>query len=324
MEIEIKILEWNEADLQGLAELAWESRMASPLWVDGQSIDLFKNYIISSKERWPESLLVTANKDGELVGWLALITEDPLAFELWRWHPFILPDEEQEDIADQLLSACQEITRERGAQSLEVCCHLQKGQLNSEVDAYLRAQQAWYEKNGLGLSDETVYMVCSSSEIDLPPLPEFPEPYSICRYHPHLKDSLYECYLLAFSSGADRSFLNLTAAGAKAQFERYLEGGLNAEASLVLLRGGQPIGLSLVQSRERVGDEHMALIAVTPRYQRQGWGRKLLTASMNASAREGEKLFSLGVDLANQPAYRLYKSVGFETQTKLVTFVWKM
>jgi len=266
---------------------------------------------------------VVAYRNGELVGWLALITDDPLAFELWRWHPFIKPGEDRDLIADQLLQACKRITAEKGGQSLEVCCHLQKEQLNSEIESYLQIQGSWYERNGLELSDETVYMTCSSSEIDLPPTPTFPEPYSICRYHPQLKTTLYEVYLQAFTAGQDRSFLNKTPAGVKAQFDRYLEGELNHQASIVLMRGGQPIGLSLVQSREEVGDEHLALIAVIPRYQRQGWGRKLLNASMLTSTQAGEKLFSLGVDLTNTPAYTLYRSLGFEAQTKLVTHIWK-
>lgn len=198
METEIKILDWNEADLDALAELTWEARLASPLGVDGQSVDLFKNYIVSSKERWPDSSLVSAYRDGKLVGWLALITEDPLSFELWRWHPFIKPEEDQDSIADQLLGACIELTKEKGAQSLEVCCHFQQGQLTPEVEHYYQNQAGWYEKNGLVLSDEAVYMVCSSTEIDLPPLPPIAAPFSIVNYHPHLKETLYECYLQAF------------------------------------------------------------------------------------------------------------------------------
>ena len=323
MEIELNVLDWAQADLDEMAELIWEARMASPLWVEGQSVDTFKNYIEQSKGRWPDSSLVTAHRDGKLVGWLALITEDPLTSELWRWHPFIKPDEDQELIADQLLQACKEISQEKGAQSLEVCCHLQNQHLTPEVEDYLQIQGSWYEKNGLMLSDETVYMTCTSSEIDLLPEPTFPEPFSICNYHPHLKSTLYEVYLLAFSTGQDRSFLNLTAAGAITQFDRYLGNDLNPQTSAILLRGGQPIGFSLVQTRKGVGDEHMALIAVTPKHQRQGWGRKLLATSMLSAAKEGEKLFSLGVDLVNEPAYQLYSSMGFEVQTKLVTYIWK-
>ena len=36
-----------------------------------------------------------------------------------------------------------------------------------------------------------------------------------------------------------------------------------------------------------------------------------------------EDIFSIGVDLSNEIAYRLYSSMGFEAQTKLVTHIWK-
>jgi len=60
-----------------MAELAWESRLASPLWVEGQSVNLFKSYIGQRKDRWPESLVVGAYRNQELVDWTALIIEDP-------------------------------------------------------------------------------------------------------------------------------------------------------------------------------------------------------------------------------------------------------
>lgn len=170
--IVIKILDWDTADLDKLAELTWEARLASPLWTEGQSVEVFRNYIESSQARWPDSILLGAYRNQELAGWLALITEDPLVFELWRWHPFIRPGEQQESVAAALLGACKKITRERGAQSLEV------------------------------------------------------------------------------------------------------------------------------------------------------WGRRLVSASVRAAGLGEEDIFSIGVDLSNQAAYQLYRSLGFEPRSKLVTHIW--
>lgn len=323
MDIEIQVLEWPQADLDELAELVWESRLASPLWMEGQSVNLFKNYIEQSKGRWPDSKLVTAQRDGKLVGWLALITEDPLIFELWRWHPFIKPGEEQEPIADQLLQACKGIAAEKGAQNLEVCCHFQKGQINAEVEAYYQIIAAWYEKNGLKKNDEAVYLTSPVGEIELSPPAAIPEPFSIVEYQPDYVDQMYSCYLEAFSSGQDRSYLNKTEQQRKAMFHGYLENELNQKASLVLLEGDRVKGFTLIQTRERVEDEHLALIAVAPGNQNQGWGRKLITASVQGANLKPDKIFSIGVDLSNQIAYQLYSSMVFEAQTKLVAHIWK-
>jgi ribosomal protein S18 acetylase RimI-like enzyme len=67
----------------------------------------------------------------------------------------------------------------------------------------------------------------------------------------------------------------------------------------------------------------LALIAIVPGSQRQGWGRRLVSASVRAAELEADHIFSIGVDLSNQVAYQLYRSMGFEPRTKLVTHIWK-
>jgi ribosomal protein S18 acetylase RimI-like enzyme len=92
---------------------------------------------------------------------------------------------------------------------------------------------------------------------------------------------------------------------------------------MVLLKEGLVIGFTLIQTRERVEDEHLALIAVAPECQNQGWGRKLITASIQGANLGTVDIFSIGVDLSNEIAYKLYSSMGFEVQTKLTTHIWK-
>ena len=77
----------------------------------------------------------------------------------------------------------------------------------------------------------------------------------------------------------------------------------------MLLEGDQPRGFSLIQTRQRVGDQHLALVAVSPEYQRKGWGRALLSESIRAAVGQGHDYFSIGVDLVNAAAYQLYSSL---------------
>ncbi len=323
MKIDTKVLEWESADLDALAELVWEARMASPLWSEGQSVQSFREYIENSISRWPDSFPICAYQDRELVGWLALIKDDPQTFELWRWHPFIKPCEDQEHIADQLLRAVKRITAGRGAQSLEVCCHLQKEHLNPEVESYLETQKSWYEKNGLKKIGEDVYLTSPVGQITLSTKTGIQEPYSIAAYDSKYLSDMYICFLEAFSGSADRTYQNKSTDQRKAMFYGYLENGLNCKASRVLLEGDFAKGFTLVQTRERVNDEHLALIAVAPECQNRGWGRKLLSASVRAAELNADEIFSIGVDLSNQIAYSLYASMGFKAQTKLITHIWK-
>lgn len=323
MTLEIQVLGWEQVDLDDLAFLAWKSRRGSPLWVEGQTAADFKDYLRAGKNRWPQTTLVCARQDQKLVGWLGVITEDPLIYELWRWHPFLLPEEDLPSVAQGLLLASIGLTRYHGAQSLEVCCHLNQNQLGSEAEDFYRLQGEMYQKAGLKMTDETVHMTCSASECSPQKPASIPEPFLICNYHPSYHQQAYTCYLAAFSAGSDRSILHKTPEQREAAFEAYLAGNLNTNASKLLLEDGQVRGISLIQTRERVGDEHLALLAIAPEIQGQGWGRILASSSMETAAQGGDKLFSVGVDLTNQPAYRLYQSLGFKTQTKLITHTWK-
>ncbi|MCD6424160.1 MAG: GNAT family N-acetyltransferase [Anaerolineales bacterium] len=323
MELEIKILDWPQADMVELAGVALASRKASPFYIVGQDQEAFENYVLQSSQRWPKSLVLAAYQDGTLVGWLGLITEDPLSFEIWRWHPFILPGIDPGPAAEGLLHEAVNFSREKEAQSLEVVCGFQKFHLTPQAEEYYQRQMGWYEKCGLKKADEFVYLTCPSNNLHLSELPDFPGTLEIRSYQPGDQETLVEPYYQAFSAGVDRSFLEKTSEQRQTTFEGYFTEELNIGASKVLLAGDQPRGFSLIQTRQRVGDQHLALVAVSPDYQRKGWGRALLSESIRAAIGQGHDYFSIGVDLVNQAAYQLYSSLGFEVQTKLINHIWK-
>ena len=323
MDLEIKFLDWTQADMAELAGVALASRKASPFYMEGQDREAFENYVLQSSQRWPGSQVLAAYQDGVLVGWLGLITEDPLSFEVWRWQPFILPGIDPGPAAEGLLKEAVRFTRENGAQSLEVLCGFQKFQLTTYAEEYYQRQLAWYEKSGIKKADEFVYMTCRASNLQLAELPDLPGPVEIRTYQSSDQGALIETYFQAFSAGVDRSYLEKTAEQRQATFEGYFTEELNTSASKVLFDGDLPRGFSLIQTRQRVGDQHLALVAVSPTYQRKGWGRALLSESIRVAIGQGHDYFSIGVDLVNAAAYHLYSSLGFEIQTKLINHVWK-
>ena len=323
MDLEIEILDWPQVDSAELAGVALASRKASPFFMGGQDRETFENYVIQTCQRWPGSQVLAAYQDGILVGWLGLISEDPLSFEIWRWHPFILPGIDPGPAAEGLLQEVVNISREKEAQSLEVVCGFQKSHLTSEAEVYYQRQLGWYEKCGLKKADEFVYLTCPSNNLHLSELPDFPDPLEIRSYQPGDQEALVEPYYQAFKAGVDRSFLEKTAEQRQATFEGYFSEELNTNASMVLFEGDFARGFSLIQTRQRVGDQHLALVAVSPAYQRKGWGRALLSESIRSAVGQGHDYFSIGVDLVNQAAYQLYSSLGFEVQTKLINHIWK-
>ena len=80
---------------------------------------------------------------------------------------------------------------------------------------------------------------------------------------------------------------------------------------------------SLFKTRPYLGDEHLTLLCVHPDHQGKKLGKQLLANSIVKIAQQGDKRISLGVDLENIAAYKLYQWAGFETQTRLVTYVWQ-
>ena len=309
MDLEIKILDWTQADMTDLAGVALASRVASPFYIVGQDQEAFENYVLQSSQRWPGSQALAAYQDGILVGWLGLILEDPLSFEIWRWHLFILPGIDPGPAAEGLLQEAVKISREKEAQSLEVVCGFQKTHLIPQTEEYYQRQMGWYEKCGLKKADEFVYMTCPDSDLQLPEPPDLPGPLEIRSYQPGDQEALVEPYYQAFSAGVDPSFLEKTVGQRQATFEDYFTEELNIGASKVLFERDHPRGFSLIQTRQRVGDQHLALVAVSPEYQRKGWGRALLSESIRAAVGQGHDYFSIGVDLVNAAAYQLYSSL---------------
>jgi ribosomal protein S18 acetylase RimI-like enzyme len=96
------------------------------------------------------------------------------------------------------------------------------------------------------------------------------------------------------------------------------------EASLILMKTGDPdiLGLSFVRPRE--DDAHLALISIHPKYQRRNLGKLLLGLVVKESAKKGFNAISLGVDSQNKPALKLYLNNGFQTRTRIITHSWRL
>jgi ribosomal protein S18 acetylase RimI-like enzyme len=323
MNLEVKSLTWQEVDLAALAAVALAARRASPFYREGQDLETFRNYVAQNIERWPASQPLAAFQDGNLVGWLGLILEDPLRTEIWRWQPFITPKIDSEPPAIGLLQAAVEIAREKSSQSLEVVCGFSKDQISPGAEKYYQRYLKWYQSAGLKQADKFVYLTATPEALRLVDSTVAAGRFWIRELQPGDQETLAETYFRAFQAGADRSFLEQTEQQRQSSYQGYFTDELNQGASMVLLEGEEVRGFSLVQDRKRVGDQHLALVAVAPAWQRQGWGRALISDSIRASLGQGHDFFSIGVDLANQAAYHLYLSLGFSVQSKLINHTWK-
>ena len=325
MKIEIHTHNWNEVDINEVAQLIFTSRRASPLWRSDQSLDWFRQFIHQRIERFSPSFVILARSGKDLIGITSIITEDPTIYDLWRWHPVVLPGENENEIAETLIKASIDQMHAAGADRLEVCFDFSGDEVKAEREAYYQKYNSWYERCGVVKLDEYVYMTCRTS--DFAPIPQnlLKDDFEISALRFQDRDDIYECFYQAFLNGKDRSFLVRTEKQRRSRFDGFFDDpeNLNEEASLTFSKDGQVIGFSIFKTRPHVGDEHLALLCIHPDHQGKQLGQQLLSLSMSKIALQENNLMSLGVDLDNRPAYNLYQKIGYKTQTKTITHVWE-
>jgi ribosomal-protein-alanine N-acetyltransferase len=82
--------------------------------------------------------------------------------------------------------------------------------------------------------------------------------------------------------------------------------------------GGELIGYGLGQTAD--GFYHLASLAITPAWRRQGWGGRLLRELLGRARRRGCKGCRLEVRMGNRAALSLYRHWGFREEGRLEKF----
>ena len=129
-------------------------------------------------------------------------------------------------------------------------------------------------------------------------------------------DSLAPLLLAAYRGSADDEGEDLE--GATGEIERTLTGvygPLLADASFVAVERDRPVGAVLVTMWEE--RPLIAHVVVDPAVKRTGLGTNLMNAAAHALAAEGRTELDLFVTEANEPAVRLYRSLGFRALRRI-------
>ena len=325
MKIETHVHQWSEVDIDEVAQLLFTTRQASPFWRSDQKLDSFRQFIEQRRERFSPSFVILARTGETLVGMMGIITENPSLYDLWRWHPIVLPGENEDEIASALIKASIHQMKVTDIHDLEICFDFSKEQITPAAVAYYQKYKSWYAQYGAVKLDEFVYMTCQSESFIHLSKNSLEAEFEVRNLSMQNKDDLYDCFYQAFLEGKDRSFLAKNEEQRRITFDEYFEHpeNLNSSGSLILLKNHQVAGYTVFNFRPRIGDEHLSLICIHPEHQGKRLGQQLLSLSMSRIAQLGNKLFSLGVDLDNTVAYHLYRKMGFETQRKIITHIWK-
>ena len=164
MEIEIQTYKWNEVDINETAQLIFTARLACPFWRPDRSLDWFRRFVHQRIKRFSPSFVILARAGGTLVGMTGIITADPTLYDLWRWHPVVLPGENENEIAAALIKASINQMKAAGAQRLKVCFDFSRDEMTPETEAYYHKYNSWYARYGAVKLDEFVYMTCRAAD----------------------------------------------------------------------------------------------------------------------------------------------------------------
>ena len=239
LNITIQSYNWNEVDTVEIAQLLLTVRRESPFWRPDWNLDWFQEFIRQRIERFSPSFVILARARGKLVGMTGIITADPTLYDLWRWHPVVLQEENEDEIAVALIKAGIQHMQAAGIHSIEVVFDFTQDHMTPETEAYYQKYGTWYELAGTVKRDEFVFMTCQSSDFKLTPQNRLKNEFEIAPLNIQARDDLYNCFYQAFLAGNDRSFLGRNEAQRRSMFAGYFEDSenLNTTASLV-----QPAG----------------------------------------------------------------------------------
>jgi ribosomal protein S18 acetylase RimI-like enzyme len=92
------------------------------------------------------------------------------------------------------------------------------------------------------------------------------------------------------------------------------QGKYDPERWWLVRHGGEPIGVLLLTEMPEWASLDVAYVGVVPGARGRGFGRAIMGWALREAALSGIGRVTLSVDARNEPAWRLYRRLGFEAQ----------
>lgn len=310
IEIVVNTQKWEELDISEIAQFTLHNGRG--IYRNASGPDETERYLIAIEERYPSEAVFIAYLDDDMHAWATLSRDGPIA-ELGRWQPILKDSDYQDQIADAVLKEIIEYGRSNEVSRLEM--------VFSEIGPANEKDYALYEKwclrNSIPLLDYIAYLTRNLTDGEMRPRP-IPDELEIVPIADVDKDDLYECYYQAFLTGDDTEFLAISDDQRRRRYEKMMSSNtLNNRLSRVLLDEKRPIGLAVYLSRE--DEEHLDRFCLRQEYRGKGIAKAFLLSTMAKAKSEGVETLTLGVDITNHSAFNLYKSLGFEVLSKIIT-----
>ena len=302
----IQVQTWDDISKEQLAQHFHETRQAEGVLSEPTSIESVNNFIRWVSER-EDSAPIVAYIDEDVVGWLAFFSFVPKVGTIGRWHPVVKPGPRRTQIATELLKATIAHAKAQGFDRLEA----ELTEITAHTESRAQKYQRWLEAQGFYLVTEEARLELKLSDDSLPPV-HLPSEYELIPFGEYTNQELRGPFFEMFNSGIDRFWLDQTVEQRLDTFNFWFnrERPIIEDATRVCAKKTEIVGITVVRPIQDVG--MLGPIAVLPQYRRQGLGRGLLAFSMRRTLANGFSIMQLEFDITNEPAFALYRSLGFE------------
>jgi ribosomal protein S18 acetylase RimI-like enzyme len=259
--------------------------------------------------------VATARENGKLRGWAGLFHwTDSMAYFL-SWHPLVVPPDPA--ISEQLVRECIRYTESSGRNRMEVFLM----NLTDEYRDYAAQCGRIYSAAGMKQGYEWLFMEANLSCLGFT-IRDIPDTMAVRPLIEIPNDALWPSYDYAFSNGGDRRYENQSEEQRYENFCSFFsrEVDIDEDASIVLLDGETVVGFVKIDIIKEGAYVHG--VGVIPDYRRQGFAKFILGTSLRRAAANNHTKMVLEVDVENQAAVELYKSLGFRTVKGSISYIW--
>jgi GNAT superfamily N-acetyltransferase len=302
----IQVQTWDDISKEQLAQYWYETRQAEGVVSESTSMEGFNNFMRWVLER-ENSVPIVAYVDDEVVGWLAFFSFVPKIGTIGRWHPVVKPGPLRTQIATELLRATITHAKAQGFDRLEA----ELTEITAHTESRAEMYQRWLEAQKFYLATEEARLELKLTDDLLPPV-RVPSDFELVSLDVYTNEELQGPFFEMFDNSIDRFWLDQTVEQRLDTFNFWFnrERPIIEKGTCVLVKGAGIVGITVVRPVQDVG--MLGPIAVLSQYRRQGLGRGLLAFSMRGTVASGFSTMQLEFDITNEPAFALYRSLGFE------------
>jgi ribosomal-protein-alanine N-acetyltransferase len=302
--VQIKINELSFDDCKELARLNISTRKGTPL-ESNRGVDEVAKSIegLSTNDGFR---ILTAYKDGRIVGWLYYYVVFPLMTFINGFYPVV--DSNSEDIALSLIEAAKIDTVERGHSRLEIELVLPSLAHRSYSESIVDL----YRKCGFQFAAEEIHMKSDLSSIELPVI-DLPEGYNLREFSEVSYDIIEGPAFRTLEDSKEGLFLSMSPSEKKITIEYFFNKSKPyiEDASLILERDGEIAGFIIT----RIGDDDnpdIGPVGLVPEVRGKGLGSYLLVRVLKSLKDSDSTSVYLDTTITNVPAQKLYRKFGFE------------